>query len=77
MLRASAIGGFSKSLGFNSEGPTECVSLNNRPCQTRPTLVNIYSNKTLNYQLTVSVKFLFEFLIILMIHNSGKVKIWI
>ena len=30
---------FSKSLPSNYKEPVKCVTLNNQPCQTRPTLV--------------------------------------
>ena len=33
----------------------KCISLNNLPCQTRPTLVNINSNQPLYYPFTISV----------------------
>ena len=42
-------------LAFNSEWPIKCVSLNNQPCQTRSTTVNIDSHKTLFYLFTISV----------------------
>ena len=42
--------------GFsNSKGPIKCLTLNNQPCQARPTLVNINSDETLFYPFTVSV----------------------
>ena len=46
---------FNGSLAFNSKGPVKCVSLNNRPCQARPTFVIINSNETLFYPFTASV----------------------
>ena len=39
----------------DSEGSIKCVSLNNQPCQARPTLVEINCNETLLYPFTVSV----------------------
>ena len=35
---------FSGSLASNSKGSTKCVSLNNQPCQARPTLVGTSLN---------------------------------
>ena len=55
LLSACAIGSFGKSLVSNLKRFTKCVSLNNQPCKARPTIVNIYSHKTLFYQFTVSV----------------------
>ena len=46
---------FNGSLAFNSKGPVKCVSLNNRPCQARPTFVIINSNETLFYPFTADV----------------------
>ena len=39
----------------NFERRIICVSLNNQPCQARPTLVDRDSNETLIYPFTVSV----------------------
>lgn len=36
-------------LQSNYKEPIKCVTLNNRPCQARPTLCNIDSNVTLFY----------------------------
>ena len=49
------IGRVGKSLHFYSKGPTKCVSLNNQPSKTRPTLVNINFDETLFYLFTVRV----------------------
>ena len=49
------IGRFDASLASNYKEPIKCVSLNNKPCQTRPTIVNLNSNETLFYQFPVSV----------------------
>ena len=46
---------FGELLFFNLKRPIKCVSLNNQPCETKPTIVNINSNKTLFYPFTVSV----------------------
>ena len=54
-LRIHTIGNLSESLLSNSEESIKCVSLNNQPCQARPTLVNVNSNKPLYYQITASV----------------------
>ena len=47
LLSAFTTRGFGKSLACNSEGCIKCVSLNNRPCQARPILVDVNSNETL------------------------------
>ena len=41
------IGVFGKSLVSYSKRPTKSLALNNRPCQARPTLIDINSNETL------------------------------
>ena len=46
---------FSESLAFGSKGPIRFASLNNQPCKSRPTLVNIYSDETLFNPFTVKV----------------------
>ena len=46
LLIASTKISVGKSLTSNFKGHMKCVSLNNQPCQARPTLVNINSNKT-------------------------------
>ena len=43
------------SIASNSERPIKCVSLNKRSCKAIPTIVDIKSNETLFYPLTVSV----------------------
>ena len=55
LLSVCTIGSFGESLVSNSKGPIKCVTLNNRPCQAIPTLVNINSDETLFYPFTVSV----------------------
>ena len=47
LLSAGTLGIFGKSLAFNSKVTLKLVSLNNEPCQTRPTVVNIDSDETL------------------------------
>ena len=47
---------FGGSLDYNSKIPKKCVSLDNRPCQTRPTLANVNSNQPLFYAFTVSAQ---------------------
>ena len=47
LLSAFTKGGFDESLVINFKEPTRCVSLNNQPCQARPSLVDINSKKTL------------------------------
>ena len=46
---------FDESLAINSKGPIICIYLNDKPCQTRPTLINTNFNKTLFYLFIVSV----------------------
>ena len=47
---------FGKSLAFNSKRPIKCLkSLNNHPCQARPTVANINSDETLFYPFTIIV----------------------
>ena len=43
------------SLTSNPKEPIKCVSLNNQPCHTKPTLVNINTDETLFYPFNVSV----------------------
>ena len=38
---------FGRPLASNYKQPIKCVSLTNRPCQTRSTLFNVNSNETL------------------------------
>ena len=45
--------GFSRSLP--PKEPIKCLTLNNRPCQAKLTLVHINSDETLFYPITVSV----------------------
>ena len=33
--------------GFNGSVATKCVSLNNQPCQARPTVIDVNSNMNL------------------------------
>ena len=44
LLSVCAAGIFNRSLVSKFQGPMKCVFLNNRPCQARPTLVEINSN---------------------------------
>ena len=46
-LSACMIGNFGESLAFDSKGPIKCLSLNNQSSQTRSTIVNVNSVKTL------------------------------
>ena len=55
LLNACIIGSFGESLNYNSKRPIKCLTLNNRPCQARPILVNINSDETFFYPFTVSV----------------------
>ena len=56
LLSIYTIRSFGESLVSNLKGPVKRVSLNNHPCQVRPTLLNMNSDETLFYPLTVSVK---------------------
>ena len=55
LLSVCTIKRFSRSLPSNYKETIKCVSLNNQPCQVRPTLVDIKSNENLFYSFTVSV----------------------
>ena len=46
LLNVCTIEGFGKSLVSKSKGPIKCLTLNNRPCQSRPTRANINSDET-------------------------------
>ena len=48
LLSVCLIGTLGESLISNSIKPTKCVSLKNRPCQARPTLVNVNCDETYN-----------------------------
>lgn len=52
LLSVFTVGSFGESLVPNLEGPITCVSLNNHPCQSKPTLANINSNEALLYPFT-------------------------
>ena len=54
LLSICAIGSFGDTLVSNSKRPIKCVFLSIYPCQARPTLVNINSDKTLFYPFTVT-----------------------
>ena len=55
LLSVCTIKRFGVSLVFNYKKPIKCLSLNNQPCQTKPTLVNISFGETLSYPFTVGV----------------------
>ena len=55
LLSIWATGTFDSLLATNYKEPIKCVYLNNPPCQTRPTIVNINSGETLFYPVTVIV----------------------
>ena len=65
LLTVSTIGIFGESLPSNSEGGIKFVSLKNRRCQARTTLIDINSNETPFIPFTVS---LVEVVILLIIH---------
>ena len=58
LLSACTIVPFGESLAFNSNEPIKCVSLNNQPCQARPTFIPL---------LLVSISMV-EVVTLLMIH---------
>ena len=55
LLSDCTIRSFSKALVSNSQELIKCVSLTNRPCEVRPTLVKINSNESFFDSFTVSV----------------------
>ena len=55
LLSVYTIGCFAASLAPNYKEPIKCVSLNSKPCQTRPAIVNINSDETAENPVTVSV----------------------
>ena len=55
LLKVCTVKRFDESLVSSFEGSIKCVSLNNRSCQARPTLVNSGINETLFHPFTVSV----------------------
>ena len=55
LLSIWATGTFDSLLATNYKEPIKCVYLNNPPCQTRPTIVNINSGETLFYPFTVII----------------------
>ena len=76
------IGKFGESLVSNSKGPVECLTFNNRPCQPRPTLVNVNSDETLFYPFTVVLISVVKVATLLMIHMPEfafqiKYRIWV
>ena len=54
LLNVCAIGSFDESLASNSKGCLKSISLNNRPYQTRQTLVDINSSETHFIHLLIS-----------------------
>ena len=55
LLSASKTERFRRSLAFNSEGRQNCLPINSRPYQARPTLISIKSNQLTYYPFTVSI----------------------
>ena len=47
LLLLYTAGAFGRPSASTSKGPIKCKSLKNRPCQAKPTLVDINSNETL------------------------------
>ena len=74
LLSICAIGSFGSSLASNYRKPIKYVSINNRPCQARPTLVNINSDETLFYQFTVYVEGVVTLLMIHILEFLFKIK---
>ena len=55
LLRVWTQVSFGRSLPPNYKKPITYVTLNSRPCQGRPTIVNINSRETLFYQFLIGV----------------------
>ena len=55
LLSVNTIGNVYESLVSYWKGSIKCLTLNNRPYQARPTILNINSNETHFYPFTVSV----------------------
>ena len=55
LLCVCTLARFSRSLSAKYKEPIKCVYLTNRPCQARPTFVNINFDETFFYPFTVSV----------------------
>ena len=68
LLSVCSKGRFGESLASNYEGCIKYVSLNNRPCQARPILVNINSIEPVYDPFTVTVNKLAAVVIPLMIY---------
>ena len=54
LLSLCTTANFGESLTSTSEGHIKCISINNRPCQARATLVNISCNKPKYYPCVIS-----------------------
>ena len=54
LLSACTMWSFGELLAFNFKGSVKGLSLNSKPCQTRPKLVDISSIETIFYPFTVS-----------------------
>ena len=54
LLSLCTTANFGESLASTSEGHIKCISINNRPCQARATLVNISCNKPKYYPCVIS-----------------------
>ena len=68
LLSTCTIVSFGNSLASNFEGCLKCVSTQNLPCHTGPTLVDINSNRNLFIYLLLVLISLVKFIILLMIH---------
>ena len=55
LLSVCIIGNFCESLAFNSGDPIKFISLNNLPCKTRLTLIEINPNKKFLYPFPAKV----------------------
>ena len=55
LLSVCAVESFGDLLVCNSKEAIKCLTLNNRPCKARSTLVNMNSDETIFYPFTVSI----------------------
>ena len=55
-----ALSNLSKSVTciFNTSDLTKCISLNNQPSTTQPTLTNLHPNEYISYKILMGVKLL-------------------
>ena len=68
LLSICTIPGLGESLVYNPKGPIRCVSLNNQPCQARPTTAKKTLMKLFFIYLVLVLISVVEVVILLMIH---------